>query len=152
MRIEYLCENKQYIDTVVKWIYNEFIKGIRPGISYERVESGFWQRGKEALPITIVVVEDKTCIGAASLVVNDLKPREYTPWLAGLYVDKEYRNKGIGKVLIKEIEAIAHRFGYDTLYLRTEHASGYYRKIGWSFVEKLIDEFGLETSVFIKRL
>jgi GNAT superfamily N-acetyltransferase len=152
MQIEYLCDNKQYVDIVVKWIYNEFIDGIRYGISYEKVEESFRNRKKESLPITVVAIENKVCIGVASLVVNDLKVKEYAPWLAGLYVDKEYRNKGIGKVLVEEIQSIASRLGYDILYLRTEHASEYYKNLGWEFVERLIDEFGLETNIFKKAL
>jgi GNAT superfamily N-acetyltransferase len=152
MRIEYLCDNQQYVDLVAEWIYNEFIDGIKPGISYEKVKENYRGRKKASLPITIVAVENKVCIGTASLVGNDLKAKEYTPWLAGLYVDKEYRNRGIGKVLVEEIQAIARSFGYDTLYLRTEYASEYYRKLGWEFVETLIDEFGLKTSIFLIRL
>lgn len=152
MQIKYLCDNKQYVDIVVKWIYNEFIDGIRSGISYDKVEESFRNRKKESLPITVVAVENEVCIGVASLVVNDLKAKEYTPWLAGLYVDKEYRSKGIGKALIEEIQSIAKRLGYDILYLRTEHTAEYYKNLGWEYVERLIDEFGLETNIFIKTL
>lgn len=152
MQIEYLWDNKQYVDIVVKWIYNEFIDGIRPGIFYEEIEESFRNRKKESLSITVVAVENEVCVGVASLVVNDLKAKEYTPWLAGLYVDKEYRSKGIGKALIEEIQFIARRLGYDILYLRTEHAAEYYKKLGWEYVERLIDEFGLETNIFKKAL
>jgi ribosomal protein S18 acetylase RimI-like enzyme len=72
--------------------------------------------------------------------------------LGGLYVSKTYRNKGIGKLLIEEVQSITTNLGYNVLYLRTENASDYYRKLGWQFVEKLTDEFNLETSVFLKKL
>ncbi|TYQ18435.1 UNVERIFIED_CONTAM: putative acetyltransferase [Acetivibrio alkalicellulosi] len=152
MEIEYLCDNIQYIDIVAKWIYTEFVDGIRVGIPYEKVEKSFKQRKIESIPISIVAINKDVCVGVASLLENDLKLRDYTPWLGGLYVSEEHRNQGIGKVLIEEIKTIAKRLGYDVLYLRTEHALEYYKKLDWQFVENLIDEFGIETSVFQKRL
>ncbi len=42
--------------------------------------------------------------------------------------------------------------GFDKLYLRTEHASRYYKRLGWEFIYQTIDEFGLETQVFMKEI
>jgi len=38
--------------------------------------------------------------------------------------------------------------GYEILYLRTEHTSEYYRRFGWEFLYKTLDEKGHETEVF----
>ena len=152
MRIEYLCENKQYVDTVATWIYNEFVDGVRPGISFNKVVHSFNERKKDTMPITILALNNEKCIGVASLVVNDLKARNYTPWLAGLYVNEEYRNNGVGKVLIEEIQDITKRVGFNRLYLRTEYATEYYKKLSWNYVEKVVDEYNLETNVFFKNL
>ena len=37
-------------------------------------------------------------------------------WLESIYVKKEYRNKGIGKILFKKAEEEANKYGNDTLY------------------------------------
>lgn len=148
MKLEYLCDNEQYVDVVAKWIYNEFIDGIKPGISYEKIKNIYRNRKKECIPIAIIAVQNNDCVGVASLVANDLKAREYTPWLAGLYVKRQYRNRRIGNILIQEVQSIAYKLGHDVLYLRTEHAYEYYRSLGWKFVEKLVDEFDIETNIF----
>lgn len=152
MRIDYLCDNKQYIDTVVNWIYNEFIDGIRPGITYGMVKQSFENRKKGLIPTAVIALENNSCLGVASLVLNDLKVMDYSPWLAGLYVDKANRNRGVGRALIERVEEIAKALGADTLYLRTETASEYYRGLGWEYVESVIDEFELETEVYRKQL
>jgi GNAT superfamily N-acetyltransferase len=74
--------------------------------------------------------------------------REYTPWLAGLYVDESYRGEKIGVQLIERVKDIAKELGYDELYLRTEHASNYYRRLKWQFVESCYDDYDLKPDVF----
>jgi N-acetylglutamate synthase-like GNAT family acetyltransferase len=91
----------------------------------------------------------KKCVGTIAIVQNDLKCRDYTPWLASLYVDKPFRNNKIGEQLIDKIKNVAAEgLGYSELYLRTEHAGDYYRRLGWQFVESCVDEYGVNTDVF----
>jgi GNAT superfamily N-acetyltransferase len=152
MRIEYLADNMDYAGEVATWRYKEFIEGIRSGVTYEQVLSSVKNSKKAEFPICLVAVEDGRCVGTISIVHNDLKFRDYTPWLASLYVDPPYRKRKIGELLVGRIMDIARDMGYGELYLRTEHASGYYRKLNWEFVESCEDEFGLVPDVFKKSL
>ena len=148
MEIEYICDAKEHIPTAVRWIYDEFIDGIRPGVTIDMISKLYQTSGKDKLPVTLVAIEDSFCAGVISLVANDLKIREYTPWLSSLYVHPAYRKKGIGEALVGAIKETARKLGYNELYLRTEHAQGYYKKLGWQEIETLTDEFGLITTVF----
>lgn len=104
---------------------------------------------KDTIPCTLVAVENDICLGTVSLFENDLKERsDLTPWLGALYIKEEYRNRGIAKELISEISLIAKSLGYDRIYLRSEHTSEYYRKLGWQSIYKTIDEYDLSTEVF----
>ena len=59
------------------------------------------------------------------------------PWLANLYVDEEYRNKGIARILLKKVNEIAKTSGdFDNLYLFTKH-NGLYEKFGWEYICEL---------------
>ena len=61
-------------------------------------------------------------IGVVSLWVNDLKSRQdLFPWMATLYVKKDYRNKGVGKMLQQISIEYARQKNYNYLYLITEH-------------------------------
>jgi len=90
---------------------------------------------KDKLPVCLVAVVDCKCVGTIALVENDLKGKEYTPWLAALYVDPSFRNQGIGMQLAERLLEVAKEFGCKELYLRTETAGDYFRKLGWEFVE-----------------
>jgi GNAT superfamily N-acetyltransferase len=75
-------------------------------------------------------------VGTCLLVRHELEPaHDLTPWLAGLVVDREYRNKGIGRALVVAIEAHAASTGVERLYLYTWEARDFYAGIGWAVVE-----------------
>ena len=140
LEIKYLSENPQFVKTVSDWIYNEFIKDVRDDLPLTELTARISGCGKDALPIRLIALLGGQCVGTVSIVENDLKCRDYTPWLAALIVDKDYRGHGIGKRLISHVQTLARQMGYKELYLRTEHASGYYKKLGWQFVEKCVDQ------------
>jgi N-acetylglutamate synthase-like GNAT family acetyltransferase len=149
MKIQNIVNNPQYIEVVSKWIYTEFFENIRHGISYDEIFLDFSSRKKGKIPYTFVGIEKGVCVGTVSLFSNDLKKRiDLTPWLGSLYVSTDYGNKAIAKHLIDKVTKTAKLLGYETIYLRTEHASNYYLKSGWKLIYSTIDEFGLETEVF----
>ena len=148
MTIAYLADNTAYAATVAGWIFEEFIRGIRLGISYDQVLLSIKQCSKTKLPVRLIAMEADKCVGTASLVYNDLGYRDYSPWLAALYVDKAYRGRRIGEHLVERIKNIAKELGYAEIFLRTEHAADYYRRLGWQYIESCVDEFKLNTDVF----
>jgi len=71
--------------------------------------------------------------GCCALLRNDLISRQdLYPWLACLFVVKEYRNQLIGKQLIAFTIERAEKLGFRDLYLCTDHDS-YYEKYNWDF-------------------
>jgi len=148
MNIVYLSDHIEFAETVATWSFNEWVKGIRAGVTYEDVLASVKKCAKTKLPVRILAMIDGRCVGAAALFENDLKGKTYTPWLAAVYVDAQYRNQKIGRQLIERIKEISIELGYKELFLRTEHASGYYKKLGWSYVESCVDEYGVKPDVF----
>jgi len=146
--IEFLADNMIYAEQVAKWIYNEFIVNKRSGISFEQILNSVNETHKNKLPIRLVAILDEQCVGTVAIVENDLKGSEYTPWLAALYVDEAHRKNKIGEKLIERVKAVVRDLGYDELYLRTEHAGNYYRRLNWEYVETRTDEFGIKPDVF----
>jgi GNAT superfamily N-acetyltransferase len=61
---------------------------------------------------------------------------ELTPWLAGLYVAPEFRNRSIGRALVAAIEGHARKVGCDRLHLYTSGAEAYYAQLGWHVSER----------------
>jgi N-acetylglutamate synthase-like GNAT family acetyltransferase len=118
-------------------------------LSLDKVIEYFGHTQLKSFPITLIALVDGECAGTVSIFENDLKiQRELTPWLASLYVNPHYRGKGIAKELINKVQQVVKELGFKELYLRTEHTSEYYRRLGWNFVYKTHDEKGKETEVF----
>ena len=66
----------------------------------------------------------------------EVRPDIY-PWLANLYVDEEYRNKGVARILLERVNEIAKTsVNFDELYLFTNHI-GLYEKFGWKYISEL---------------
>ena len=153
MDILNLFDHKQYIPQVANWLYEEFINGIRAGISLEAVVNALGKRHRDTIPLTYIGVVNDECVGTASLVRNDLKSRDdLTPWLAALYVREADRGRGYARQLIDHVITSAKALGFQKLYLRTETAADYYRMLGWKKIYETIDEFDLFTEVFEKEI
>ena len=149
VKIEYLSDYPEYTQTVAKWLYNEFGRNIRPGLTPDKVLAKVQDTHKTKLPICLIALTDNKCVGTISIVINDLQCRTYIPWLASLYVDPAYRKNKIGALLVDRVKEIVKELGYSELYLRTEFAGDYYRARDWQYVEACLDdEYQLETNVF----
>ena len=132
MEILNLYDHQHFVPQISEWIYWEFVYGLRKGISLNDVRSSFHRRQADKMPLTYVGTSGGVPIGTVSLVDNDLKERgDLTPWLAGLYIQEEYRALSYAQVLIEKTIKSAAAFGYGKLYLRTETAANYYKKLGW---------------------
>lgn len=73
-------------------------------------------------------------IGCAGLITNDFISRmDLYPWLCALYIDPSYRNQGLGGHLVHVIVEDARKWGFETVYLCTDHI-GYYEKLGFAYI------------------
>jgi len=95
---------------------------------------------EEVVPSTFVAVDDNGGVaGSISLIEDDMEGfRDYTPWLASLYVDSGRRSQGIGRLLIEHLVSFARSHGLTRLYLYTPDARRYYESLGWKHLEQAI--------------
>jgi predicted N-acetyltransferase YhbS len=138
IQIKYLAEKPETIDIITRWLYDEFHYLI-PGKSIGDVAESLRARlNHDRLPLGIVALRDDDILGTVSLKISDMDIRDnLSPWMAGLYVDKKFRNNGIGTLLVKSIQEIARQFAYKELFLYTPGASDFYKRIGWTTLEEL---------------
>ena len=149
MKIVSLCDHPEYIDIIANWTWNEFCKVDRPTVTLEQTKAKLKAQTKTSIPHTYVAVIDGKPVGTIAYYDNNLQGSEFTPWMGSLYVDPEMRGKSIARALILHIRKRAKAEGFDTLYLRTEHTSKYYEKLGWTKVCDAVDPaHNLKTSVY----
>ena len=83
------------------------------------------------------LVDNDILVGFISLFKYDGDERkDLEPWYATMYVKKEYRGKGLSKVLNDAIIDEARNLGYDKVYLKS-NLINYYEKFGAKYIEDL---------------
>ncbi|HEU5245900.1 MAG TPA: GNAT family N-acetyltransferase [Candidatus Udaeobacter sp.] len=90
----------------------------------------------DRLPLTLVALHGGELVGMVSLRFHDMDTRpDLDPWLGGLLV-QEWRNRGVGTMLMHRATGEARRLDVPRLYLWTHSAEGLYHKLGWQVVER----------------
>jgi len=150
MVIEYLADHRDVIATLARWSFEEW-SYLHPERTLSDVERLISEgSNKEQIPTSLVAIDKGKVIGMIALKTSDFKARpKLSPWLAGLYVDKLQRRKGVGTKLVHEIEKLAARLGASKLYLVTDDAEKFYSKLGWSVQERIVWQ-GLSVTVMEK--
>ena len=150
MIIEYLADHKDIIPTIAGWSYEEW-SYLHPERTLSDVEQSILEgSNKKHIPVSLVAIDRGKVIGIIALKTSDFKARpNLGPWLAGLYVDKLQRGKGVGTRLVHEIEKLAARLGASKLFLVTDDAENFYSKLSWSVLERTVWQ-GISVTVMEK--
>lgn len=64
----------------------------------------------------------------------------------------EYRHQGYGTRMLEEVAKKAKELGYDKIYLWTDQASDFYKKIGYSYLQKVEKNEGGYGELFYKEV
>ncbi len=96
---------------------------------------------KDKLPQTYGLFLNNKIIGMYQFTLKDLDVRtDIYPWLANVYIDKQYRKLGYGKILLESVIKNAKNIkDFKEIYLFTKHIS-LFEKFGFEFIE-LIDTY-----------
>lgn len=77
---------------------------------------------------------DDSVVGFCALVKESCCDSDDEPWLDFLFVDERYRSRGIARMLVDTVCDYAKSLGFEQIFLCTASHSGYYEKLGFSFV------------------
>jgi GNAT superfamily N-acetyltransferase len=126
----------------------------------EPVDRSWWidvtrrEAGRHDLPVSWVAVgSDGDLAGTVGLGEFDIEERRDTsPWVMGLVVREDLRGKGIGRLLMQQLERHAIDLGYPRMWVATGQAVGFYQRCGYQIVERLTLANGLPSTVLAKPL
>ncbi len=129
--------NNKYFNKLCDWSYNWW--GIQNNDSYDEVKSILEHSlcTGDRLPQTYIALINDEVVGMYQFAMADdlyCRPDLY-PWLINVYVDKNYRGKGICKEMMNTVPANAKKLGIKELYLYTKHI-GLYEKYDWKFIQE----------------
>ena len=89
---------------------------------------------KTGVPQWYVMMRGGKIIAGCGVIENDFHERkDLAPNVCAVYVDEEFRNRGIAGFMLQYVCDDMAAMGYDTLYLLTDH-TGFYERYGWQFL------------------
>lgn len=133
INIAYLRDYPQHLQLVAQWIFNEW-GHYNPGSTLDKAISKLTDHlNKDSLPMTFIALENDQPVGTCSLRNNDGIRPDLTPWLGSLYVEPNFRGRGIGEKLIHTVINKAQNMKFQKLYLLAFDPTlpNWYRKLGW---------------------
>lgn len=135
MKIINLTAAPEHIPTIATWHQAQW-GYLNPGGTLEsRIERMQRFLKGAAMPAMYICVDGKQLVGTAALVESDMDSHpELSPWLASVYVNPDYRKRGIGSALVKHVVSQARTQGFSPLYLFTPDQAKFYRELGWQFI------------------
>lgn len=88
-------------------------------------------------------------VGFCSFVSKDIVDLVYSPYIAIVYVDPNFRGNGISKELVKIAEKQLLKVGFQSIYIVTQHV-GLYEKWGYYQIDEAEDKFGRTMRVLVR--
>ena len=149
MRIDYLAAHRDFIPILSQWHHEQW-SYLNPSRTVEDRIEEFQQEttGKKEIPTTFVAISGSVLLGSASIVTHDMDTRkEFSPWLASVYVAPRHRQQGIGSALVQRTVEEAKELEVETLYLFTPDREKFYKRLGWSLLE--LTEYRGENNVIM---
>lgn len=121
---------KEELEIIAEWFSSKW--NIDKNIYLESFKEALNENS--LIPSWYIVLNNEKIIGGIGVIDNDYHERiDLTPNVCALYVEEEYRNKGIaGKLLNFVIEEMKSK-GIKKLYLITDHTN-FYEKYGWKYL------------------
>ncbi len=149
LEVKQLSECPECLAAVGTWIYEEWWRkpDNTPEVVFAQLRT---HTGRDRVPFTVVALADGVPVGSCSVIENDcVHRRQYTPWVAAVYVRPEMRRRGIASMVLREAAAIADRIGLAGLYIDCLAVTApVYEKNGWQIHER---EVGDKDSVVMLR-
>ncbi|KAF1717259.1 GNAT family N-acetyltransferase [Pseudoxanthomonas wuyuanensis] len=140
MEIDYLCDRPVLIPELARAHVAAF-GALLPDWTVAQAEDELRSHTRRrAIPTTWVAMEGEQWLGSVSLLQNDHDDiRQYSPWLASLYVCPRARSGGVGRALVARCVEEAAALAVPRLYLYcTDALTDYYRALGWRIQDRLL--------------
>lgn len=139
INIDFLGHHSQFIPIIAKWHQDEW-HNISPDLSTQlRIKMYSTYKNSATIPCCLIALCGKKPAGSASLILSDMDSHTHLgPWLASVFVHKDFRCQGIASQLIAKCLLNASRAGVKTLYLFTLDKTGFYQKLGWKLIESTL--------------
>lgn len=124
-----LREKPQWKQKAAQWFHEKW--NVPVDAYLESIEESL--NSENPVPQWYLAVKEEQIIGGLGVIENDFHDRkDLTPNVCAVYVEEEFRCRGIAGKMLEIVCRDMKEKGIDTLYLITDHDS-FYERYGWEF-------------------
>lgn len=124
-----LREKPQWKQKAAQWFHEKW--NVPVDAYLESIEESL--NSENPVPQWYLAVKEEQIIGGLGVIENDFHDRkDLTPNVCAVYVEEEFRCRGIARKMLETVCRDMKEKGIDTLYLITDHDS-FYERYGWEF-------------------
>lgn len=124
-----ISDAPQHKQQAAQWFHSKW--GVPLGAYLESMEQSL--TAAAAVPQWYVAMLGGQIIGGLGVIENDFHDRtDLTPNVCAVFVEPDWRNRGVAGALLRFVCEDMAAHGIDTLYLLTDH-TGFYERYGWAF-------------------
>lgn len=124
-----LREKPQWKQKAAQWFHEKW--NVPVDAYLESIEESL--NSENPAPQWYLAVQEEQIIGGIGVIENDFHDRkDLTPNVCAVYVEEEFRCRGIAGKMLETVCRDMKEKGIDTLYLITNHDS-FYERYGWEF-------------------
>ena len=124
-----LREKPQWKQKAAQWFHEKW--NVPVDAYLESIEESL--NSENPAPQWYLAVKEEQIIGGIGVIENDFHDRkDLTPNVCAVYVEEEFRCRGIAGKMLETVCRDMKDKGIDTLYLITDHDS-FYERYGWEF-------------------
>ena len=122
-----LREKPQWKQKAAQWFHEKW--NVPVDAYLESIEESL--NSENPVPQWYLAVKEEQIIGGIGVIENDFHDRkDLTPNVCAVYVEEEFRCRGIAGKMLETVCRDMKEKGIDTLYLITDHDS-FYERYGW---------------------
>ncbi|MDH3713878.1 MAG: GNAT family N-acetyltransferase [Gammaproteobacteria bacterium] len=153
MELVFLADRPEAASTLARWYFDEW-GHLAENNSVEKVLGKVAATiNRDKAPLSILATDGNQIAGGAQLKMREMERYpDYEFWPGNVFVQAEYRGRGVAASMAKEIARLAKSFGIPALYLQTQRLDGgVYARLGWKPVEP-VNYRGVEVLVMKRTL
>ncbi len=147
-----LADHPEALPTLIEWFEREWAPYYGNGGPGDAAADLKGSANREELPIALAAFADGALCGTAALKPESVTTHPHlSPWLAALLVAEPYRERGVGRRLVRAVEDLARRHGFDAIYTGVDPSRPLHAAGGWVLLEQ-VPYFVSDVAIYRKGL